>query len=622
MNISLRFKIVALVVLLIGSGVGIGAFALTRLEAVKTDAVELATNWLPKTELLKKMDAHVSELELQVLELAMSTSEMDSKAREEEIRKRRSEFEADYGRVGSMLVTDEGKRIHADVGGEWKEFTAFLEEATGLASQMRGQEAIELVRGRGREVGHRLNTSIAEMIALIEGQVNAVVAEANRTASAATRDVIAVMVVSSLLGLVFGLLLTKAVIDPVQRLVRAADKAARGDLSEAPVARSADEIGTLTKAFASMLESLRTLVREVTASAQTVAATSSELSASAEESAKAVQQISDTVQQVAAGAQDQSSSVNEVASSVGQVNQAIVQVAKGAESQVRSVHEASTVVNGMKASLNETLQALEIVGESSRRSARSAARGGESVRNVISSMERIAGTTHAVAERIRELDKHSQEIGRILEIIDDIAEQTNLLALNAAIEAARAGEHGRGFAVVADEVRKLAERSSSETKAIADLVSQVKQATDKAVAAIDSGLKEVETGSELSQEAGNALAQISSDATEGETLIGRLIQSAQALGEASDRVGKAIDDIVSVAEENTAATEQMAAGAEEVRKAVDAIASVSEETAASVEEVSASAEQVSASIQEMATSAESLADMAERLREAVSRFKV
>ncbi|MGE5587974.1 MAG: methyl-accepting chemotaxis protein [Clostridia bacterium] len=622
LNVRMRSKIIALVVLLLGVGVGIGAFALTRLEVVKADATDLATTWLPKIKYLEKMGGHVSDLGLRVLELATSTTEAESKACEEEIQNHRSEFEADYGHAGSMLVTDEDKQLHATVGEEWKEFTAVVDEAVSLVRQMRNQEAVALLRGRGQEVGDRLNASIDEIISTVDGQVNAIVAEADETASAATRDVIAIMGIASLLGLLLGLLLAKAVTDPVQRLVSAANKAAQGDLSERPQARSTDEIGVLTKAFASMLESLKSLVGEVTASAQTVAATSAELSASAEESAKAVQQISDTVQQVAAGAQDQSSSVNEVSSSVGQVNQAIIQVAKGAESQVKSIHEASEVVSGMKRSLGETMQALEIVGESSRRSASSAARGGESVRNVIASMERIAGTTRAVAERISELDKHSQEIGRILEVIDDIAEQTNLLALNAAIEAARAGEHGRGFAVVADEVRKLAERSSSETKAIADLVSQVKQATDKAVAAIDSGLKEVETGSALSQEAGNALAQISADATEGENLIARLVESARALADASDSVGKAIDDIVSVAEENTAATEEMAASAEEVRKAVDAIASVSEETAASVEEVSASAEQVSASIQEMAASAESLADMAQRLREAVGRFKV
>ncbi|MGE5593961.1 MAG: methyl-accepting chemotaxis protein [Betaproteobacteria bacterium] len=622
LNVRMRSKIIVLVVVLLGVAVWIGTFALTRLEAVKADATSLATNWLPKTKYLGEMKGHASDLRSDVLQYAMSTTEAELKEYEEKIQNDRSEFEADYGRVGSLLVTDEGKQIHAAVEQDWKEYTSIVDESMTLSRQMQSQEALSLLRGRGREIGDQLAASVDELIALIDRQVAGVVSGADATAAAATRDIITVIVVSGILSLLLGLLLAKAITDPIQKLVRATNKAAQGDLSEELQAHSTDEIGMLTKAFASMLGSLKSLIGEVTASAQAVAATSEELSASAEESAKAVQQISDTVQQVAAGTQDQSSRTSDVATSVGQVDQAIIQVAKGAESQVKSVHEASTVVSDMKKSLGETMQALETVGESSQRSAESAARGGESVRNVIASMGRIAGTTRTVAERIAELDKHSQEIGRILEVIDDIAEQTNLLALNAAIEAARAGEHGRGFAVVADEVRKLAERSSSETKAIAELVGRVRQATEKAVSAIDSGLKEVEAGSALSEEAGKALAQISSDAEEGGSLIARLIESARALAEASSRVEKTIDDIVSVAEENTAATEEMAASAEEVKKAVDAIASVSEETAASVEEVSASAEQVSASIQEMAASAQSLADMAQKLRDAISRFKV
>lgn len=622
MNLRIRSKIIVLVVLLLVAMMSTGVFALVKLQAVTSGTSDIARNSLPKTKYAGELRAHASDLRRHVLQHIISSSEEDFREYENNLQADKDSFGGDLKSLGTLLLTDEGKRQYAAIENDWQEYTKAADEAVSLSRQMRKDEALELARGRASEAGDKLLKSLDEIISLVDSHSNGVVLAAEATAAAARNTVSAITVVSAVLGLLVGLFMAKTISDPIQALVRVAEKAAHGDLTEEVHARSTDEIGILAKAFGDMMTSLRSLIGEVSSSAQSVASTSEELSAAAEESASAVQQVSNAVQQVAAGAQQQSESVSETASAVDQVNQAIVQVAKGAESQVKSVHEASEVVAGMKESLDETMDALKTVASASQRSAESAAKGAESARNVITSMERIRGTTENVAERIRELDAHSQEIGRILEVIDDIAEQTNLLALNAAIEAARAGEHGRGFAVVADEVRKLAERSSRETKAIAGLIGRVKQAIEKAVSAIESGSKEVEAGSALGEEAGKVLEQISSDAKESERLISALMKSAQALGEASLKVEKAMDNIVSVAEENTAATEEMAASAEEVKKAIDNIASVSEQTAASVEEVSASAEQVGASIQEMAASAESLADMAQKLRELVSKFKV
>lgn len=623
MNLRMRYKIVALVALLLATMVSVSAFALMKLQVVSSDAKELGRNWLPKTKYLGELKAYALELRRNLLAYMLyASTEADFREYESKMQKDKDLFEATFQSLGKLLVTDEAKQLYSTIEKDWKDFSGIVDQVISLSQQMRQAEAIQLARERAAESGDKVAKSIDEIIGIIDGQTNNIVLEAEATAASARSAIITVIAVAGILGLLLGLFIAKIISDPIQGLVRVAEKAAQGDLTGDVHARSTDEIGILTKAFGDMMTSLRSLIGEVSASAQSVASTSEELSAASEQSASAIQQISNSVQQVATGAQQQSTSVNDTASSVGQVNEAILQVAKGAESQVKSVHEASEVVAGMKKSLDETMDALKTVASASQRSAESAAKGAESARNVITSMERIRGTTENVAERIRELDAHSQEIGRILEVIDDIAEQTNLLALNAAIEAARAGEHGRGFAVVADEVRKLAERSSRETKAIADLIGRVKQAIEKAVSAIESGSKEVEAGSALCEEAGKVLEQISLDAKESERLISALMKSAQALGEASLKVEKAMDNIVSVAEENTAATEEMAASAEEVKKAIDNIASVSEQTAASVEEVSASAEQVSASIQEMAASAESLADMAQKLRELVSKFKV
>ncbi|HHV62221.1 MAG TPA: methyl-accepting chemotaxis protein [Firmicutes bacterium] len=434
---------------------------------------------------------------------------------------------------------------------------------------------------------------------------------------------ISAILVIALIAIILAITISRGIARPLSRVADIAQAVATGDLSvEVPRISTGDEVETVAKAFSQMVTGLRNLVGQLRSSAEQVASTSEELSSSARESAKAILQISETVNQVASGAQEQSTSAASSASSVDQLSQLIGQVARGAESQVKSIRVASDAVSEMNNSLDKAMNMLETVGSTSSDNARAAAKGSQAAENVVASMEGIRTTTQEVADRIRELDAHSQEIGKILEVINDIAEQTNLLALNAAIEAARAGEHGRGFAVVADEVRKLAERSSRETKAIAALIGNIREATEKAVTAIDEGIKEVANGSQVAQEAGKTLNEIFQAATGAERMVSELILSSRALKDASLKVEKAINEIVAIADENTAATKTMAASAEGVRKSIDNVAAVSEQSAAAAEQVSASTEEMNASIQEMSASADSLSEMAKGLQSLVAKFKM
>ncbi len=207
-----------------------------------------------------------------------------------------------------------------------------------------------------------------------------------------------------------------------------------------------------------------------------------------------------------------------------------------------------------------------------------------------------------------------------METIDDIAAQTNLLALNAAIEAARAGEQGRGFAVVADEVRRLAERVSSATKEIAGLIGGVQKGVTASVRAMDEGMQQMNTGTTAAADAGRALERILDAVGSVSSQIGQIADGAADLRTSGVEMARRITDIRSVAEENVVAARAMTATADAVGDAVSGIAAVAEESSASMEQVSASAEEMSAQVEEIWASTNELGQMADRLNEQLNRF--
>lgn len=289
-------------------------------------------------------------------------------------------------------------------------------------------------------------------------------------------------------------------------------------------------------------------VTSVKQSAELVTDASEQLARASNQAGQATSQIATTMQQIAKGTSQQSEAVARTAELLEEVNRTIRGVADGVHNQSKAVEQASKVSTK------------------------------------IASADGISIKVRVSAEKVQEMGSRSQQIGAIVETIDDIASQTNLLALNAAIEAARAGEHGKGFAVVADEVRKLAERSSVATKEIGSLIKSIQKTVAEAVDIATAASKE--------------------------------------LGGASNDLETAIVGVSNVVDENTAATNLLTSSSSGVMQAIENIASVSEQNSAAVEEVSASAEEMTAQVEEVTASAQTLADMATALRQAVDRFKV
>ncbi|HEX2923020.1 MAG TPA: methyl-accepting chemotaxis protein [Chloroflexota bacterium] len=416
-----------------------------------------------------------------------------------------------------------------------------------------------------------------------------------------------------------GKALTKTIVY-MRAMAEHAQQIARGNLTEVVTPLSdKDELGL---AFEEMVTDLRQIVGGVASSARALEEASHQLSSSSGQAGDATQQIATTIQQVASGTQDQSSAAQDTASSVDQLSRAIDQIAAGAQDQSRAIEKASASVAQLNTSITEVTESSQEVSAATTQAQDAAQAGAKSVEKTANGMSAIKASTASVAGKIEELGRYSEQIGSIVQTIDDIAEQTNLLALNAAIEAARAGEHGRGFAVVADEVRKLAERSSKSTKEIADLIGHVQKGTQDAVVAMGQEAKEVESGASLAEEAAKALSNILTAVKSASNQVSNIANAVKQMEAASQEVVGLMDSVSAVVEESSAATQQMAASSQQVSQAIERVASVSEQTSAAAEEVSASTEEMSAQVEEMVAQAQTLDGLAKELHAAVSRFNL
>ncbi len=382
------------------------------------------------------------------------------------------------------------------------------------------------------------------------------------------------------------------------------------------------ETDLLGNSLKQMVVNLFDLIKNVKENAEMVNEASNNLASTAEQAGHATNQIATTIQQVAKGTQDQASAVTKTASSVEQLTQAIDGVAKGAQDQSESVAKASNITEMMNNAILQVAENVDMMTSDSNKAVESARKGSQTVEQTLQGMQSIKSKVGISAEKVEEMGKRSEEIGAIVATIEEIASQTNLLALNAAIEAARAGEHGKGFAVVADEVRKLAERSTMATKEIGDLISGILGTVSDAVKAMEEGFKEVEQGVISANLAGTALEDILEvgEAVNKQSTLA--LEASNKMKTASEELVTAVDSVSAVVEENTASTEEMAANSGEISQAIENIASVSEENSAAVEEVSASTEEMTAQVQEVSAAASSLLEMARNLQHTVSRFKI
>jgi methyl-accepting chemotaxis protein len=351
---------------------------------------------------------------------------------------------------------------------------------------------------------------------------------------------------------------------------------AEGDLTVEVEPRSKRD--TLGNAFVRMAHGLQDLVRTTRDSASQVSAGSNQVAGAADESAKVSVQAS--------------SAIEEVTSTMHEMSVNVQNVVKNTQMQASSVAETSASIDQMVTSINRVADTAKVLLDIANRSREEVVNGISTMEKATDGLNRTNKAIQSSAEIINVLGRRANDIGKIIEVIDDLAEQTNLLALNAAIEAARAGEHGLGFAVVADEVRKLAEKSTQSTKEIADLIQSIQHEARQAVENMERSTRIVEEGINLGSDLGSALHRISNVVTEVYKFSQEIGAATNEQSVGSQQIAKATGRITEITQEINSAVEEQASGAQAVVRAMDKMRELVQQSASSSTELSAAAEQM------------------------------
>lgn len=562
-KLSILILIFSLAVILVGM---IGYFNLKR-SSEYTDM--MYQNNLTEVSLAYENRIYIRRIRSDLFELMITTDAKENQRLIDEIADTRKTYNENLTKFEALPLSQEQKNKFKELQSVVVQYKDANNEVLELAKVNKNAEAFSVYKQKVESLANATTKSLQDLSEISKKDAEKMNQESKDSFAKASMLFIIITIVAVVLGAGLGFLIIKQIVNRLAESVQFLGGIASGDFSNNVADHSMkdkSEFGVLSKAVDQMNRNVRTLIKQLLNTSEQLAAASQELTASAEQSAQASAQVAES----------------------------ITEVAKGAEKQLEIAITTNHIVEEMAKGIHQVTTNTVEVAKSTEKTSVAAVAGEKAVQETIGQMRVIEKKTNNTAGVIGELEDKAQQISQIVSLISNIAGQTNLLALNAAIEAARAGEAGKGFAVVADEVRKLAEQSANATKDITNLISDVQLKTQTAVTFMNESKREVEMGSELVDLAGRSFNEI------------------------LNMIKGVADEI----NEISAATEELTSGTEDVIKAASGSSKQTKKTAEETETISAATEEQSASMEEIASASTHLSQMAAELQESIQKFKV
>ncbi|EWH22897.1 methyl-accepting chemotaxis protein [Bacillus haynesii] len=565
-NIKIRSKLFVIIIISALALSIVGIQGVGGLSKLSKGSEMIYQDQLIPNQLFARLKANNLDIDTYKFELMVTKDNDRNETLQKNIQEKNKENSTLMEKIDQLKLMDNVSEKYESFKSEYKKLQDISSDMLSLAVKNENDKAYDVYLKEMDPQRETVNQLIEDIQTLNADNAKTIYQRDSKEAGSIITLLIIVIAASLVLSISIGLLMTRLITKPIKDIQALFTETEQGDFTVKGTYQSKDELGLLTASFNKMVAGVRSIIETVGETSHQVASSSQELSASADESTKASEYISTTIQELAVGS----------------------------DQQVESVENSRTVIKGMTEFAGRISSNAEKAAATADQTALMSLEGTKAIDKVSAQMKSINETVVSLSEAFKHLTERSNEIGNITEVITSIAEQTNLLALNAAIEAARAGEQGKGFAVVADEVRKLAEQSAQSAEQITRLITIIQNDTKQTMNSVISATGEVKEGLVVVHEAGGAFQKIENSITEVVTQI---------------------NDVTNL-------VKNLTAGTSEIETAISGVKEVAETAAGSTQTVSAATQEQLASMEEIAAASQILAQNAEELQHLIQKFKI